>query len=172
MRPPGGAQRTSASMPDDRPRRQIHDGLVVQAQLAVGRAPAQGLLRVEAADGSGSHGLGEDAVRARPQLLGPVHGRVGVSQQVGGRRVVGRGHCDPDTDGDEVVRAVKGTAWLTGFDRGRRGDRLGLAQHVLAQDDELVAAEAGTVSSGRTAEARRSAIVTRSGRPKCGPGCR
>lgn len=88
-----------------------------------------------------------------------MHGRVGVAhERVGVARRAVVGDRDADARGEEDLRAL---------DRERRGDRLGdplgdhhrvdLRVHVVAQDRELVAAEARdrVDLAGDAAQARR-----------------
>ena len=84
------------------------------------------------------------AERARPACFGLVHGRVGVAQQVGGRHVGRVGEGDAGADGHEVVPAVEEERSGGLFsDPLADADRLGLAEEVFAEHDELVSAEAG-----------------------------
>ena len=121
---------------------QVDDGLVAKLELASAQGPAQGVLQVEAVDGLLPHVDLEDLVALAALGLGPVHGGVGVADE--GLGVAGAGLADGDADRDPEVQVL-----LAEAERGGHGllDPLGQAHRrlgsvdVLAQDDELVAAE-------------------------------
>ncbi len=79
----GCSQRTSASMPAMSPR-QIHDRLVAQGELAALQGAFEVGLELEPGQGLRLHLGLEDLVVALAVLLGHVHRRVGVAQQVVG----------------------------------------------------------------------------------------
>ena len=127
--------------------REVHDRLVVRAQLVALQGPAQAQLVVEAGCGLVVHGLVEVRRLVAPGALGAEHGRVGLAEQRLGARARGGG-SDPDARGERDL--VRG-------DRERCGDGLpdGLHEELelvvadrLADDGELVAAESGERVAG------------------------
>ena len=98
----------------------------------------------QAALGPGPHRLVEHLAPVAAAGLGPVHGGVGVLDQRLGPDPAARGQGDADAHGDEHLGVAEGERR-----GGHLGDPLGDGQGVglvgdaLAEDGELVAAEAG-----------------------------
>ena len=69
-------------VPNHHPILQAHDRLVVGQEIAALDRPAQVRLQVQAEHGLFAHGLVEDRVAIAAFALGPVHGRIGVAQQL------------------------------------------------------------------------------------------
>ncbi len=123
---------------------QAVDRLVQDPELAPLDRPVQGAVHGQAALGPGPHGLVEHLAPVAAPGLGPVHGGVGVLDQRLGPGAAARGQGDADAHGDEHLGVAE---------RERRGGHLGdplgdgqgvgLVGDALAQDGELVAAEAG-----------------------------
>src|SRR5437588_358583 len=85
------------------------------------------------------------AERLTATLLGAVHGGVGVAQErVGGGvgRLAGAGDAQTGGDGDVATLDAEVGA-ESGDEALGDGERLPVAVEVVAEDDELVAAEAG-----------------------------
>ena len=132
--------------PHDAPGLEVDDGLVLEDELVLLHGHPEALLDLVTGGGPGPHGLVEELPGGLALALGAVHGQVGVAEHGVGRgpEVAGLGDDDADGGGEPV---------LGGPDDHRPGqlgqDHLGDAEgdvdrlHVGADDDELVAAEAG-----------------------------
>ena len=142
-------------------RRHLDLGLVVDDQLAVVERLAQLDLVLELPAHLGPQRLVEDLDAIATELLGRVHGRVGVAQQVVGvlRRLEREGDPDAGRGGHlvalDVERAAEGLAQLAGHRHG-----LALAVQVLGQDHQLVAAHPGQQ------RARRAGLAAPVGPPR------
>ena len=100
----------------------------------------------------------EQLVAAAAALLGAVHRGVGVAQQVLGERVGALGDRDPDARGDEVLAGGEDDRLVDRLrDALGHPDRLVRAVELLADDEELVAAEPGDRVGGphRVVQPRR-----------------
>jgi hypothetical protein len=116
----------------------VHDQLVVGDRLA--EVGLDRLARYGA--------VADDLVEHRPApaagLLGAVHGGVGIADQVGGVGVRAGGQRDADAAADEGVAVLERERLRQRLEQALRdGDRVVRAADVLADEDELVAAEAG-----------------------------
>ena len=126
---------------------QIHDRLVAERELAAVERPLQVALELEPGERPRVHVGLEDLVVALAVLLGHVHGRVGVAQQLLGvgladHRGVAEG--DPDAGRDRDVAVLERDRGLQGVHHALGDlDRLHLVLGLVQQDRELVAAEAG-----------------------------
>ena len=124
---------------------QLDDRLVMDSQLSVVDRPPQGTLRLQPNQCPRPHVIVEQLGAVPTSLLGPVHGRVGVSEQgVGGVMGRRRGQGDADTGGDADLPALEGKGWGERLAQAL-GDHQGLALvvQILAEHHELVAPEAG-----------------------------
>ena len=92
----GCCQRTSASTARTAPLAEVHDRLVEDPQLVALERPAQLVLGAQPAQDALAQHVVEELVAAAAALLGPVHGHVGVADQVGrlGVGVLGEGDAD------------------------------------------------------------------------------
>ncbi len=140
----GCSQRISASNPNSVPVVEVDHRLVVHAHLAALDGAVQLVAGAQVVDRAVVFARVEQLGAVAAQLLGAVHRRVGVAQQRLGR--VGAAARQRDAD-------ARGHEHLAFHERDRPRDRLGeplrdeldglLAGHVVAEDRELVAAEAG-----------------------------
>ena len=93
---PGSRQRSSASAPTTRPSRKIHLGLVQDDELVALERAAQLALQHEPLDGRGIHVRYVKRPGIAAVLLGVVHRRIGVADQVD--HVLGIVRADRDAD--------------------------------------------------------------------------
>ena len=133
-----------------------HDGLVVHAELAPFDRAAQVVLELQQPAGARVHRGVEHLVARLPQGLGAVHGGVGVAQELIGSDVVTRlveSQSDARPHGHlatvEVERLRERIQHTL-----RRCFYLMDGGHILEQDPELVAAEAGDGVTGTQAAAQ------------------
>jgi len=113
------------------------------------------VLQGQAFEVSGAHVVRVELVVVLAQFLGPVHGHVGIAQQgVRILAVVGE-DGDADAGGDEQFMAVDMERLGQGLQQflGHGSDAV-LVVHIVEQDGELVAAEAGSRSMNMTATRR------------------
>ncbi len=102
--PPGSVQRTSASTPIAGAVGQLHQGLVLQAELAAGQRLGHAGRDREAVDVAAVAVLVEHRVPVAAVGLGPVERGVGRLHQLGGVvAAVGAHHADARRHGDLVV---------------------------------------------------------------------
>ncbi len=126
------------------------DRLVVHAELAAHERPPQRALDLEAPDRPVAHRLVEQLDPAPPELLGREHRDVGVAQQPRGRVVSSSGDDDADARAEEhLVLAERERLVEHGAQPVReRQHVVDLVADVVADDRELVAAEAGEPVAG------------------------
>ena len=154
--------------------RERHDRLEEQPQLAALDRAVQRVLGRVAGERARAHRVVEHLDAASPALLGVVHRGVGVAQQLVGRLVAGRGERDADAQRRRTSRrrarrtAARPTSRQALRDLDRAFARRRRAQ-VLAQDRELVAAEAGDGVAGPQHRSRRRATATSSSSPASWP---
>ena len=147
----GGANQTLLRVvpPDQRldrldpPISHADERLVVDAEVAAVHCAAKLVLGRQSPDRPDPHVVVEEFEASAAALLGPIHRRVGVADQGLGPVVPRARQRDADTGGDDQLRGVD-------FD-GLRDDatepigdahRLLITGHVLAEQDELIPAEA------------------------------
>ena len=140
-------------------------------RTGAGTAGAHGARAIAAAPGARSGGGSRPACACprrtarsvRPEALGTVHRGVGISQQVR-RAVCGAvGERDADAHRRHHLRPPEARRGGRALERPLGElDGLALVAQVLGDDDELVAAEARTVSSRRTQPASRWPATSRS----------
>ena len=121
--------------------RGVDDRLVVHAELFVGDRVAKRVVEVGAAGDPLLHRLVEELVAAPTVGLGAIQRDVGfLEHRLGGLAAVDA-HHDPDAGADARLTAAARKGLLERAD-DPRGDRVDLGERdLLAQDDELVAAE-------------------------------
>ena len=135
-----------------------HHGLVVQLELLRRDRPLQVCPELEPRKHSLVHLGLEEPVAALPVALRPVHGGVGVSDQLlrSGRRAL-RDHRDPDAAAQRQLLVGHGERLGEGLEDAVRGvGRLLDAVDVLEQERKFVAAEARRRVRG--ADARGEAL--------------
>ena len=103
----GCCQRARASMPDDAAARQAHDRLVVDAQLVLGQGPAQVVLDPQAVGGACAHDVVVDLDLSAAALLRPVHGGVGLADEILALARPALRHGDADAPAHDVLGAVR-----------------------------------------------------------------
>ena len=127
----------------DLPRTQRDHRLVAQPQLFALDRAAQVGVELELGLGVRVHGGVEHGVPGAAQILGAVHGRVGVAQQLLGPRVRARSHRYADGGGGEHLGAVQivgsGERLLHAFGSPHRLVGVG---EVAEQQGELVSSQA------------------------------
>ena len=162
---------------------QVEDRLVEHLQARRLERSAQRGLDVEPATRSATAGVSSNTRHlSAPTLLGAVHGGIGVAEQhlggdflVGGRRLrVAWKNAMPTLAADVHLGVVDREHVLEdSLDAFGRFDGVRFVVEILAEDDELVAAESGHRVVGPQAHASvdwRS--VRAADRPTCDRGCR
>ena len=144
----GCCQRTSASQPCTCLRLHVDDGLELDPQL-------RGLERMEevgsqlhAGERRRVHLRLEEHVAVLAIRLGPIHGHVGIAQQVAGPEVRAAGEGHPDAGARHHPLPLHHERGLEGAEQAPgQPDRVGGSAGVLHQDRELVTAQpAGEVA--------------------------
>jgi hypothetical protein len=143
---------------DDAAAAQRDLGLVVQHELVALEGPPQLTLQVETEAGPRTHRHFEDLIPGPASFLGPVHGQVGVAQQVVGPvlTVVAQGDADAGAHEHLMAPEVDGPADVVD-DALRHAGGLDFVFDLFEQHRELVAAHAGhrVLVAHRLAESRR-----------------
>ena len=150
MNSPGGrsprsgcCHRTSASTVSKVAVVERHDRLVVKPQLSGLQRLAERLLDPDALEGPDANLLVKDLPISCAALLGPVHGDVRVAKQILHLSMVCARERNTDARGHDVFLALEGEgAEQRLLDSLRHPHRVALRSEVLAENDELVPAEA------------------------------
>ena len=107
-----------------------------------------------------------------PFGLGPIHGRVGVPEEVLGLVTVGPGNHDTDADRGEYLVPLKAERLSDlPLDPPNRRFYVGGAVDVLEEQGEFVAAQPG-YGVPEVDALQQPATERASGRPSCAPDCR
>ena len=145
---------------DDREVRERDDRLVFEPELIALERAAQIVLHPQARDRPAAHALVEHLVPGAASVLGPVHRRVRVADQLI-RALPAGGERDPDAGRDEMLASREHERTRERSRDPLRGvDRVALGGDVLEQDSELIAPE----SRHRVAPAQRMLEARRRGR--------
>jgi hypothetical protein len=130
--------------PDDAIAVEGHLGLIVEPHLTGLEAPPEIVLRLVSVVLGLEHVLREHDVAGAAVLLGPPHGGVGPRHALVDIPCAGCRERDPDRGGDQYLTVGQTDRCLE--ERGdppTQGPGRSLITDVLAQDDELVASQAG-----------------------------
>ena len=147
-------------MPVTWPVRRLDERLVVQGDRVVGHGPARARRPARRARPRGGAGRRRRARGGPAELLGPVHGGVGLAHEPGRRGAgVGEGDAggDRSRDSSPLARAI-GVDSMTSVTRRPTATAWSSLVDPVEEHDELVAAEAGDQSLGRSTVRMRSAI--------------
>ena len=122
----------------------LHDGLVMDTELAPGDGFAEFGFELEAVYSAGMHGLIEHFATGAPERFGAAHGDIGVLEKIFGARVRSSAHCNADAGGGANF-AVLHDKWL-GYEREDTiGNSHGIAGigDTFEQDGKFISTHSG-----------------------------
>jgi len=121
----------------------LHDRLVVQFELAGGKAVAQVLLQRATALRLFAHGRLEEAVHAAAVAFRAIQGQIGIVQELLGRRAVTGRNGDPDARAHNSLVSVEPERSTQGADNiTRQRVRFARIGNRRLEDDEFIATHA------------------------------
>ena len=130
--------------------------LVDDPQLVALDGAAEIVFQLQAGHDLSAHVRVEDLRAAPPLRLGPVHGRIGIADELAGILIFRSSQGHTDTDGDEDLALADqercGHGALNSLGRARRSGRV---SYGLDENRKLVAAEPGH-SIGRAQRLRQA----------------